>query len=47
MRGGSGSAVAMMAWVLSGIKILKTPPKKAHAASHASIARAVVSSNVG
>jgi hypothetical protein len=47
MRGASGSAVATMAWVLSGIRTLKTPPKKAHAASHASMARAVVSSNVG
>jgi len=47
MRGISGSAVAMIADVLSGIRTLKTPPKNAHAASHASMARAVVSSNVG
>ena len=37
----------MIALVLSGIMTLKMPPKKSHAASHASIARAVVSSNVG
>ena len=37
----------MIALVLSGIRTVKTPPKKSQAASHASMARAVVSSKVG
>src|SRR5712692_9221139 len=37
----------MIALVLSGIRTLKRPSKNSHAASHASIARAVVSSKVG
>ena len=47
MRGASGSAVTTIAFVLSGIRTLKMPPKNSHAASHASMARAVVSSKVG
>ena len=47
IRGANGSAYVMIAVVLSGMRTLKIPPKKSHAASHASIARAVVSSNVG
>jgi hypothetical protein len=33
--------------VLSGMSTVKIPPKKSQAASHASMARAVDSSNVG
>jgi hypothetical protein len=47
MRGASGSASRMRALVLPGMMTRKIPPKNSHAASHASIARAVVSSKVG
>jgi len=41
--GSSGSAVCTIALVLSGIRIQNMPPENSQAASHASIAVAVVS----
>lgn len=43
----SGSAFWTIAFVLSGSSTAKTPPKNVHAASHASIASAVVSRSHG
>src|SRR6266568_3694012 len=47
ITGAMGSACATIALVLSGMRTLKTPPKKSHAASHAWMADSVVSWNIG
>ena len=47
MSGLSGSARLTIVFVLSGMTTAKTPPKKAQAASHASMALFVVSSKHG
>jgi len=41
IRGASGSGSMMIALVLSGMRTVNMPPKNSHAASQASIARAV------